>query len=109
MDVIALTRKLVEIGSITGNEAKVGEVLLAELLRLGYDARKMAVEGDRFNVIATPPQGARSEVFFSTHMDTVPPFFPSRDEGDRIYGRGTCDAKGIIAVQIAAAEKLRAE
>src|SRR3974390_1466372 len=109
MDVIALTRKLVDIESITGNEAKVGEVLLAELLRLGYDARKMAVEGDRFNVIATPPQGARSEVFFSTHMETVPPFFPSRDEGDRIYGRGTCDAKGIIAVQIAAAEKLRAE
>jgi acetylornithine deacetylase len=109
MDVIALTRKLVDIESITGNEARVGEVLLAELLRLGYDARRMAVEGDRFNVIATSPQGPRPEVFFSTHMDTVPPFFPSRDEGDRIYGRGTCDAKGIIAVQIAAAEKLRAE
>lgn len=109
MNVVALTRKLVDIESITGNEASVGEVLLAELLQLGYDARKMRVEGSRFNVIATPPENPTPEIFFSTHMDTVPPFFPSREEGDRVYGRGSCDAKGIIAVQMAAAERLRTE
>jgi len=109
MNVVTLTRKLVDIESITGNEAVVGEVLLAELLHLGYDARKMPVEGARFNVIATPPEASKPEIFLSTHMDTVPPFFPSREEGERVYGRGSCDAKGIIAVQIAAAERLRAE
>lgn len=109
LNVVAFTRKLVDIESITGNEAAVGEVLLTELLGLGYDARKMPVEGARFNVIAVPPEQPRPEIFFSTHMDTVPPFFPSREEDDRVYGRGSCDAKGIIAVQIAAAERLRAE
>jgi acetylornithine deacetylase len=109
MDVVALTRKLVDIESITGNEALVGEVLLKELINQGYDARKMAVEGARFNVLAMAPEEPKPKVFFSTHMDTVPPFFPSREEVDRIYGRGSCDAKGIIAVQIAAAEQLRAQ
>jgi acetylornithine deacetylase len=109
MNVVALTRKLVDIESITGNEAVVGEVLLAELTQLGFDARKMAVEGPRFNVIATPPEAPKPQIYFSTHMDTVPPFFPSREEGDRVYGRGSCDAKGIIAVQMGAAERLRAE
>jgi acetylornithine deacetylase len=109
MNVVALTRKLVDIESITGNESGVGEILLKELQSLGYDARKMLVEGTRFNVIATPPESSKPEIFFSTHMDTVPPFFPSREEGDRVYGRGSCDAKGIIAVQMAAAERLRAE
>jgi acetylornithine deacetylase len=109
MNVVALTRKLVDIESITGNEALVGEVLLTELTRLGFDARKMPVEGARFNVIATPAERPKPEIFFSTHMDTVPPFFPSREEGELVYGRGSCDAKGIIAVQIAAAEELRAQ
>jgi acetylornithine deacetylase len=109
MNVVALTRKLVDIESITGNEALVGEVLLTELTRLGFDARKMPVEGARFNVIATPAERPKPEIFFSTHMDTVPPFFPSREEGELVYGRGSCDAKGIIAVQMAAAEELRAQ
>ena len=109
MDVVALTRKLVDIESITGNEAPVGEVLLKELIGRGYKARKMPVEGARFNVLATPPEEPKPKVFFSTHMDTVPPFFPSREDVGRVYGRGSCDAKGIIAVQTAAAEQLRAE
>lgn len=109
MNVVALTRKLVDVESITGNEAFVGEILLKELTERGYNARRMTVEGARFNVIATPQEALKPAIFFSTHMDTVPPFFPSREEGDRVYGRGSCDAKGIIAVQIAAAERLRAE
>ncbi len=107
MDVIALTRQLVDIESITGNEAVVGEALYRELCRLGYQARKMAVEGNRFNVLATPPEQPHPAVVFSTHMDTVPPFIASSEDARRVYGRGSCDAKGIIAIQIAAAEKLR--
>jgi acetylornithine deacetylase len=109
MDIVALTRRLVDIESITGNEARVGEALLDELGRLGFEARRMAVEGQRFNVVATPPEQPRPTVYFSTHMDTVPPFIPSSEDATRVYGRGSCDAKGIIAVQIAAAERLRAE
>jgi len=69
----------------------------------------MAVEGERSNVFAISPQQPRPAVVFSTHMDTVPPFIPSSEDATRIYGRGCCDAKGIIAAQIAAAERLREE
>jgi acetylornithine deacetylase len=107
MDVIALTRQLVDIESITGHEAAVGEVLHQELTRLGYQTRKMAVEGDRFNLLATAAEEPHPAIVFSTHMDTVPPFIPSSEDEQRVHGRGSCDAKGIIAIQIAAAEKLR--
>jgi acetylornithine deacetylase len=109
MDLVAFTRKLVDIESITGNEAAVGEALYTELCRLGYQARKMPVEDTRFNMLATSPEQPHPVIVFSTHMDTVPPFIPSSETDDRVYGRGSCDAKGIIAVQIAAAEKLRSE
>jgi acetylornithine deacetylase len=107
MDAITLTRQLVDIESITGNEAAVGNYLYGELRRLGYQVQKTPVEGDRFNVYATSPAQPEPAVVFSTHMDTVPPFIPSSEDSGRIYGRGSCDAKGIIAVQIAAAERLR--
>jgi acetylornithine deacetylase len=60
-------------------------------------------------VIATRAEHSHPEIFFSTHMDTVPPFIPSSEDETRIFGRGACDAKGIIATQIAAAEKLGQE
>src|SRR5579864_5139640 len=109
MDVIALTRQLVDIESITGNEAAVGEAIYRELCRLGYQVKKTPVEGDRFNVFAARPEHPGPVVVFSTHMDTVPPFIPSSEDATRVYGRGSCDAKGIIAIQIAAAEQLRRE
>ena len=109
MDVVAFTRQLVDIESTTGNEGRAGDFIHRELSRLGYRASKMPVEGERCNVFATSPQQARPEIVFSTHMDTVPPFFPSSEDETRIYGRGACDAKGIIAAQIAAAERLRQE
>ncbi len=109
MDAVAFTRQLVDIESITGNEGAVGDFLQGELSRLGYQARKIPVEGARCNVFATSPQGPKPAIVFSTHMDTVPPFIPSREDDDRVYGRGSCDAKGIIAIQIAAAERLRQE
>jgi acetylornithine deacetylase len=107
VDVITLTRKLVDVDSTTGQEAAVGELLARELSGLGYDVQKMPVEADRFNVYAVPRGQARPALVFSTHMDTVPPFFPSSEDAKKIYGRGACDAKGIIATQIAAAENLR--
>jgi acetylornithine deacetylase len=107
MDVVSFTRQLVDIGSVTGNEGPVGHFLEEELRRLGYDARRMAVEGERANVYATSAQEPNPAVVFSTHMDTVPPFIASSEDNQRIYGRGSCDAKGIIAAQVAAAEKLK--
>jgi len=109
MDLFALTRQLVDIESITPNEGAVGDFLLDELRRRGFEARKMPVEGPRENVVATSKSHPSPVVVFSTHMDTVPPFIPSSDDATRIYGRGSCDAKGIIAAQVSAAEKLREE
>jgi acetylornithine deacetylase len=109
MDAITLTRQLVDIESITGNEAAVGNYLYGELCRIGYQTRRMPVEENRFNVYATSPEEPFPAVVFSTHMDTVPPFIPSSEDVTSIHGRGSCDAKGIIAAQIAAAERLRRE
>ncbi len=107
--VVALTRQLVDIESITGNEGPVGNFLCDELLRRGFQATKIPVEGERCNVFAVSPEESQPAIVFSTHMDTVPPFIPSSEDATRVHGRGSCDAKGIIAVQIAAAERLRKE
>src|SRR5450631_3006078 len=109
MDLFALIRKLIDIESITGNETAVGKALGGELAALGYAVEHMPVEGERFNVWATHPGHPRPELVLSTHMDTVPPFIPSSETPERIYGRGSCDAKGIIVAQIAVAEKLKAD
>src|SRR5208282_2343081 len=98
---------LIQIESVTPNESAVGDFLCDELRRRRLDARKMPVEGARANVLATWPGHDGPEIVFSTHMDTVPPFITSSEDAGRIYGRGSCDAKGIIAAQIAAAERLR--
>jgi acetylornithine deacetylase len=107
MDPVRLTRQLVDIESITGNEAAVGAALYDELSRLGYTVHKMPVAHGRFNVQATLDQPP--DIVFSTHMDTVPPFIPSSEDNENIYGRGACDAKGIIAAQITACQRLRKE
>jgi len=109
MDIAAFTRQLVDIESITGNEATVGHFLEQELRKLGYESRRMPVEGERANVWATSPAESNPAIAFSTHMDTVPPFIPSSEDDQKIYGRGSCDAKGIIATQVAAAELLKQE
>ena len=105
MDPARLTRELIDIESVTGNEAEVGDYLHTFLSKLGYRTEKMPVEGARKNIYAT--LDGKPDLIFSTHMDTVPPFIPSSEDGEKIYGRGSCDAKGIIAAQIAAAETLR--
>jgi acetylornithine deacetylase len=107
MNVNNLTRKLVDIPSVTGDEKSVGEFLAAYLAELGYRVAKQEVAKDRFNVWATT--NASPRIVLSTHMDTVPPHIPSSEDEQCIYGRGACDAKGIIAAQIFAAERLRRE
>ena len=106
MDPLRLTRHLVEIESTTGNEAAVGAALYDQLYGLGYTVHKMPVAHGRFNVQATL-EDSRPQLVFSTHMDTVPPYMPYSEDSENIYGRGSCDAKGIIAAQIAACECLR--
>ncbi|HEV2462739.1 MAG TPA: M20/M25/M40 family metallo-hydrolase [Acidobacteriaceae bacterium] len=116
LDPVALTRKLIDIESTTYNEGAVGRELERFLAERGFAVETMPVEqtpesrstSERLNVYAGAA-GETPDVVFSTHMDTVPPFLPSSEDADYIYGRGACDAKGIIAAQIAAAERLRAE
>ena len=105
MDVIELTRKLIDIPSLTGDEQAVGLFLASHLESLGYQVEQQSVTTDRFNILATTSSPAR--IVFSTHLDTVPPFIASSEDDEYIYGRGACDAKGIIASQIFAAETLR--
>jgi acetylornithine deacetylase len=107
MDLVRLTRELIDIESISGNEAAVAEFVCERLDSLGYQAELMPVEAKRANVFARPP-GDDPDLVLSTHLDTVPPFIASREDERRIWGRGACDAKGIMAAQIAAAERLRA-
>ena len=108
--------QLIDIESTTGNEGEVGAWLAAFLRERGYSVLEQPLEPlipdpdpgsgkPRINVIAAVGE---PEVVFSTHFDCVPPFFPSRIENGVLYGRGACDAKGILAAQVAAAERLRA-
>ena len=106
VDVVALTRALVDIDSTTGREGEAGRWLADYLRGRGFAVTEQRVDTTRFNVIATV---ADPRVVLSTHFDCVPPFFPSRVSGDRIHGRGSCDAKGILAAMVAAADRLRRE
>jgi acetylornithine deacetylase len=110
MNVFELTRTLIDIESITPNEREVGQFLFQQLDALarqfGGSAEIMSVEPGRDNVFVL---FGNPVVVLSTHMDTVPPFIPSRDDGDQIWGRGACDTKGIIASMILAAQQLLAE
>lgn len=107
MDLFELTKKLIDIPSVTGDEKAAGEFLSAHLESLGYKVERQEVEKDRCNIFATT--GAAPRIVLSTHMDTVPPHIGASETDEAIYGRGACDAKGIIAAQIIAAEQLRAD
>jgi acetylornithine deacetylase len=132
-EIFSLTRELVDVDSVTGRERQVGELLEQRLLELAESCggggggggaggrggrgvvERMAVGGElggpgdsgegagRFNLFAS---WGEPVVVLSTHMDTVPPFFPSAEDGEHIYGRGACDAKGVIAAMLAAAARL---
>jgi acetylornithine deacetylase len=118
IDPIDLTRKLVNIESVSYHEGMAGAFLAEFLTSQRYAVERMAVAqpdlaltpgagaDERFNVYAALP-GVTPDVVLSTHMDTVPPFFGCTEDDEFLYGRGTCDAKGIIAAQVAAADRLR--
>ncbi|MDE1175370.1 MAG: M20/M25/M40 family metallo-hydrolase [Edaphobacter sp.] len=118
VDPIQLTRQLVDIESTTYNEGLAGSFLHEYLLSQRYEVERMAVaqpersmtpgagDSDRFNVYASMP-GVTADVVLSTHFDTVPPYFGCTEDDEFLYGRGTCDAKGILAAQVAAADRLR--
>ena len=102
----ALVRQMVDLDSVTGQEEAVAEFTAGYLRRHGIAAELWAFEPGRANVYAAIGQ---PRVVLSTHLDTVPPFIPSREDGEFIYGRGSCDAKGIAAAQIFAALELQSQ
>jgi acetylornithine deacetylase len=107
---------LCEIESTTYHEGAAGDFLEEFLVARGWAVEKTPVEqpeenaggGPRWNIYGGAA-GERPELVFSTHMDTVPPYIAFSEDEEFIYGRGVCDAKGILAAQVAAAEALRAE
>ena len=109
MNLFELTRALVDMDSTTNHEKQVGDFLSVYLSSLtarhGGRLERIPAEPGRDNIFAC---WGEPVVTLSTHMDTVPPFFASREDAEFIWGRGSCDAKGIIAAMIAAAEKLLA-
>ncbi len=115
LDPILLTKQLVDIESTTYNEGTAAAFLAGFLTERKFDVEKTPVpqpaeskyHGERANIYAGRT-GETPDIVLSTHIDTVPPFIPSSEDSEYIYGRGSCDAKGIIAAQIGAAERLRA-
>ncbi len=107
MNLFELTTRLMKIPSISGDELAVGIFLRDYLESLGWTVELQPVSENQNNIIAYLNETPR--VFLSTHMDTVPPFIPPTEDSETIYGRGSCDAKGIIAAEITAAELLRSE
>jgi acetylornithine deacetylase len=105
MNLFELTKNLIDIPSISDDEEQVGFFLRDYLQNLGWTVELQKVSENQNNVIAYLNETPR--VFLSTHMDTVPPFIAASETEEKIYGRGACDAKGIIASQIFAAEELR--
>lgn len=103
---ISLHKALVEIPSITGSEPNVSAFLSSYLRTRGFTVQTQPIGNDRENVIAYLGSSIRSRVLVTSHVDTVPPFWPYERKGDEIWGRGTVDAKGSVAAQITAVEAL---
>ena len=107
MTTLEVARSLIDIDSTTGREGEACRWLADHLRTRGFTVTEQPVAGDRVNVQAF--LDPKPDVVLSTHIDCVPPFFPSRVADGRLHGRGACDAKGILAAQVAAAERLRDE
>jgi len=104
LGLVPLARTLIDIDSTTGREGDCGRWLATYLRGRGFTVEEQPVSEGRFNILATLDAPS---VVLSTHFDCVPPFFPSRDDGTRLHGRGACDAKGTLAAQVTAVERMR--
>ncbi len=102
-DVVTLAIELLSVESTTGRERDAVDLAARWLVARGWNVSLQEVEPGRSNVWATRRGGG---VTLSTHLDTVPPYVPPRLEGNRLYGRGSCDAKGIAAAMMIAAQRL---
>ncbi len=105
-DVVALAAEMLAINSSTGSEGAVVDFVSRWLIARGWNVATQEVSPGRSNVWGSRRGGG---VTLSTHLDTVPPFLPPRLEGGRLFGRGSCDAKGIAAAMLCAAEVLASE
>src|SRR6185295_16299688 len=102
-DVVSLAAELLAIQSTTGSEAAVVDFVSKWLVARGWNVTLQEVTRGRANIWAS--RSGRG-VTMSTHLDTVPPFIPPRLQGDKLFGRGACDAKGIAAAMLVAADNL---
>jgi acetylornithine deacetylase len=102
-DVVALAAELLAIQSSTGSESDAVEFVSRWLITRGWSVELQEVTKGRANVWATRKGKG---VTLSTHLDTVPPYFAPREVDGRLYGRGACDAKGIAAAMLTAADRL---
>lgn len=104
-DVVALAAEVLAIDSSSSSEGAMVDFVSSWLMARDWNVNLQEVSRGRSNIWASRAGGA---VTLSTHLDTVPPFVPPRLEEGRLYGRGACDAKGILAAMLAAAERLAA-
>src|SRR5258708_19101950 len=102
-DVVTLAADVLAIQSSTGSEGPVVDFVARWLIARGWNVTTQEVTRGRASVWASR---AGNGVAFSTHLDTVPPYIPPKLDGKRLYGRGACDAKGIAAAMLCAAERL---
>jgi acetylornithine deacetylase len=102
-DVVALATELLSIASTTRDEGRAVDFVARWLVSRGWNVTVQEVTPGRGNVWASRKGGG---VALSTHLDTVPPYVPPRLDGDKLMGRGACDAKGIAAAMLAAADRL---
>jgi len=106
MDVVQWARRLIDIPSVSGSEIAVAEYLAGRLSVEGFRVERQELGGGLANIFASA--GGPPEVVLCSHLDTVSPFFPSREDGEILYGRGACDAKGAMAAMVNAGLELRA-
>jgi len=104
MTLFELTKKLIDIPSVTGSEREIVQFLFGELEKRGFSVTKQLVEPGRENILATTE--VKPRVILCTHLDTVPPHVPAGEDEQYIYGRGACDVKGLIAAMLFAGDRL---
>jgi len=106
LELFAYIRKLIDIPSVSGEEGEVARFLEGDLSAKGFTVTLQEVAPERLNVYAVDDR-VSARMVFCTHLDTVPPFYPSSEDDAYIYGRGSCDAKGILATMVVATMALR--